>query len=59
LLEQVAPYLRTYKARRAALILENYVRSTPRNGKYTPALTRERERFIEEFLDTLPNRSGK
>ncbi len=58
MLEQVAPYLRTYKARRAALILDNYIRLTPRNGRYTPALRRERESFIEEFLRTLPRESA-
>lgn len=56
LLEQISPYLRTYKARRAALVLENYVRLTPRNGKYTSVLRREREVFVATFLDTLPER---
>lgn len=35
LLEQVTPFLRTYKARRAQFALANYVQVTPRNGKYT------------------------
>ena len=36
-LEQVRPYLKTYKAKRAQLILRSYIRLTPRNGKYTQA----------------------
>ena len=50
LLAQVAPYLRTYKAKRAALILSDYIRLTPRNGKYSKAQQLEREVFVEKFL---------
>jgi hypothetical protein len=56
LLEQISPYLRTYKAQRAELILNDYVRLTPRNGKYNPAQLREREVFIECFLHLNPRR---
>ena len=56
LLEQIAPYLRTYKTQRAELILNDYVRLTPRNGKYSPAQRREREVFIERFLQLNPRR---
>jgi hypothetical protein len=50
LLAQVAPFLRSYKRYRAALVLDNYVRLTPRNGKYTPALLSARQRFESEVL---------
>ncbi len=39
LLRQVAPFLQSYKAKRAALVIADYVRLTPRNGKYTPELS--------------------
>jgi hypothetical protein len=53
-LEQVRPYLKTYKAKRAQLILRSYIRLTPRNGKYTQALLKERDIFIEKFLRLNP-----
>jgi hypothetical protein len=58
LLVQIAPYLRTYKAQRAELILNDYVRLTPRNGKYSPQQLREREVFIERFLRLNPRRQA-
>lgn len=51
LLQQVAPYLRTYKASRAELVLQNYLRLTPRNGKYSVAQQSAREAFIEKFFN--------
>jgi len=54
LLRQINPYLRTYKAKRAGLILENYLKLTPRNGFYTPEITRLREEFVERFLRANP-----
>ena len=54
LLTQITPYLQTYKKQRAQLILENYIRVTPRNGKYTESLALEREIFIREFFDIHP-----
>ena len=50
LLQQIAPYLRTYKSERAALVLEHYLRLTPRNGKYNLAQKKERIAFIAKFL---------
>lgn len=50
LLQQIAPYLRTYKSERAALVLEHYLRLTPRNGKYNLAQKKERMDFIVKFL---------
>ncbi len=47
LLKQVHRHLRTYKADRAALILQNYLNLTPRNGKYT-----ERKRLARLHFET-------
>lgn len=49
LLAQVAPYLRSYKAERARLVLDDYLRLTPRNGKYNDALLAERADFERRF----------
>jgi hypothetical protein len=54
LLRQVSPYLRTYKAQRAAMLLSDYVRLTPRNGKYTVAGAAEREAFVQAFFAIEP-----
>lgn len=53
-IEQVHLYLRTYKAKRADLVLENYLKLTPRNGYYTPELTVLRNEFIRKFLHANP-----
>ena len=45
LIEQIYPHLLSYKAERCALVLTNYLRLTPRNGKYTVKLAEERSRF--------------
>ena len=47
---QVVPYLRSYKRRRAQLVLERYLILTPRNGKYTDAASRARDAFERDFL---------
>jgi hypothetical protein len=49
-LEQVQPYLRTYKRLRAQLVLHSYVSVTPRNGKYGPALDLARRSFEDAFF---------
>ncbi len=54
-LEQVAPYLKSYKASRASLILEHYLRLTPRNGKYSVGQESERSDFIRRFLALRSN----
>lgn len=54
-LRQIAPYLKSYKADRAALILKHYLRLTPRNGKYTTYQQAKRETFIQRFLKLRPN----
>jgi hypothetical protein len=50
LLAQIAPYLHSYKAARAELVLKDYIRLTPRNGKYEGSEQAERERFELELL---------
>lgn len=50
LLEQLNPYLRTYKKQRAHLILMNYLKLTPRNGKYGNELLAYRHAFEEALL---------
>ena len=55
LLEQVQPYLKTCKARRAEIILRDYLRLTPRNGKYTVEQLRERKAFEKRVLAIKPS----
>jgi hypothetical protein len=50
LLEPVSGYLKTYKAKRAQIVLQNYLKLTPRNGRYTPEIAEMRSEFIECFL---------
>src|SRR6266566_4938489 len=50
LLKQVSPYLRSYKSERARLVLEHYLRLTPRNGRYSHEQLKEREFFVKQFL---------
>jgi hypothetical protein len=50
LLQQITPYLRTYKAKRAKLVLDHYLRLTPRNGKYTAVQKKARAAFVMKFL---------
>jgi hypothetical protein len=57
LLKQVQPYLRSYKQERGALVLEHYLALTPRNGKYTAQLRRERHAFEEHFLGITTRRA--
>lgn len=55
LLHQIAPYLRTYKRDRAMLILQEYLRLTPRNGYYTDQMRVERQQFEQRLLSIKPN----
>ena len=50
LLRQIAPYLKTYKAERAELALNDYLRLTPRNGRYRPAVAASRREFELRLL---------
>ncbi|MEP6941915.1 MAG: LAGLIDADG family homing endonuclease [Betaproteobacteria bacterium] len=52
ILRQIQPYLRSYKATRAALALKYYVALTPRNGRYATAQKDERQQFETLFLLT-------
>lgn len=54
IIRAIYPYLQTHKRLRAKLILEQYLKLTPRNGKYTQAMLRRRERFIEKFFEIRP-----
>jgi hypothetical protein len=40
ILKQIADHLRSYKADRARLALQDYTRLTPRNGRYSPVQLR-------------------
>lgn len=55
LLEQIRPFLRTYKKIRADLILRNYLRLTPRNGKYSQSQLAEKKLFERRLLDVKAN----
>src|ERR1700733_8760618 len=50
LLSQISQYLHTYKLRRANLLLREYLRVTPRNGRYFPSLKLARSAFERDFL---------
>ncbi len=54
LIEQIYPYLLSYKVERCKLILNEYLRLTPRNGKYTMEMAKERRRFERVFLSIRP-----
>lgn len=51
LLEQITPFLRTYKRARAELLLQSYLALTPRNGKYTLSMLAAREAFEVRFFE--------
>lgn len=54
LLDQILPYLRTYKAMRARLALDEYILVTPRNGKYSIEQKLSKDKFVEKFLAIIP-----
>jgi len=51
-LTQIQPYLRSYKSLRSRLVLENYLKLTPRNGKY-PAVVLEARRAFEHLFSAI------
>ena len=57
LLAQVCPFLRTYKSKRACLLLEEYVSVTPRNGRYTAEQREAREQLETRFF-AISTRAG-
>jgi len=51
LLTQISLYLRTYnKRKRAEMVLKNYIKLTPRNGKYSTEILTQRKKFIKDFF---------
>lgn len=52
ILKQVHQYLRSYKALRSRLVIENFLKLTPRNGKYTAVLLAARRAFEQLFFAT-------
>lgn len=54
LLEQISPYLQTYKKYRSQLIIKDYLRLTPRNGKYSEDLRSAKQDFEIQVLNILP-----
>ena len=55
LLQQILPYLKSYKYKRAELILKDYLRLTPRNGKYTTELLAKKNAFERTVLTIKAN----
>ena len=58
LLEQVSPWMLSYKRRRADLAIKHYTSLTPRNGKYTDELLTQRYEFEQALLSTTPQGMG-
>ena len=54
LLEQVAPYMHSYKRKRATLALKYYLSVTHRNGRYTPTQLKTKLSFEKRFLAIKP-----
>jgi hypothetical protein len=55
LLEQIHPFLKSYKKKRSALILKHYLELTPRNGKYSEQLLLKKRVFENRVLNTKAN----
>jgi hypothetical protein len=55
LLKQIVPYLKTSKKKRAKLVIDNYTKLTPRNGKYSEKLLYAKHQFEKEFFEIKPN----
>ena len=55
LLTQIAGFLLSYKRRRAARILQDYLRLTPRNGKYPAGMLEEKAEFESAVLAMKAN----
>jgi len=54
LLRQIVIFMRTYKTRRAQLALQNYLRLTPRNGRYSAETRTARLEFENNLLAMRP-----
>ncbi|MBU0537575.1 MAG: LAGLIDADG family homing endonuclease [Bacteroidetes bacterium] len=57
-LEQICPYLKSYKKERAELLLKDYIKVTPRNGAYTTEMLELRSEFIKAFFEIQPNKNN-
>lgn len=55
-LRQIVMYMRSYKLDRARLALRDYLRLTPRNGRYTTELMAARRIFEATLLSIGPRR---
>lgn len=55
LLEGIFQYLKSYKRKRAELILLDYLAVTPRNGKYTDEILARKKLFEESVLSIKAN----
>ena len=51
LLKQIFPYLKTYKAKRSDIILQDYIRLTPRNGRYTTDIKQSRTEIENKVMN--------
>ncbi len=51
LLAQIHQYIKIdTKRKRSELVLKNYIKLTPRNGKYSPEILKQRNEFIKKFF---------
>lgn len=55
-LRQIVIYMRSYKFDRARLALRDYLRVTPRNGRYTADVAAARHMFETALLSIRPRR---
>lgn len=55
LLEQILPFLKSYKRDRAEAILKDYLAVTPRNGKYTAEILKRKGEFEDTVLAIKAN----
>ena len=56
ILEQILQFLRSYKRNRAELIVANYLKVTPRNGKYSDELLARKVEFETRVLSLKANK---
>jgi hypothetical protein len=54
LIKQIIPHLKGYKKERAKLVLDNYLSVTPRNGKYSEEVLKQKEKFEKKFFKIKP-----
>lgn len=53
-LGQISPFLQSLKAERARLVPSDYVRLTPRNGRYSGEQLTQRDLFVKRFFEIRP-----